>query len=549
MRSKITLTVLVFVLSLFGWAAITHAQVVATGRIIGTVSDPTGALLPGVKLTVTEVRTSLTRSASTNDQGEYAFTVLPVGTYRLDAEIAGFSRKSIRNIELRVDQTVDLELSLEVGDISNTVEVTTTQRQLEAHLPTLKTVIDQKRVAELPLEGRNILKLMLLVPGVQPTSGAFINQEYTAPNQVFVSSSGGRGNTIVYNLDGVDNSDTYTNVANSYPNPDAIETVTIETNNYTAEHGRRGGGILNAITRSGSNSFHGSLFEFARNAAMNATNFFTPGISDGLKRHQFGGTLGGPILRDKTFFFASYQRSTFRRLSVDRTAIVPTAAMRTGDFSNLRLANGTLVVVRDPNTGVPFPNNQIPTTRLDPIALKLLNLIPVPTDPSGLIRLSLPNSSDDDQLVVRIDQRITDNNRLNGRFLSDRLSTGTGISENDILNAVNRANFTTTNLTIADTHTFTPSLIGVFSATLNASCAAGCPGESTPARAAGVLSTSAPPAGRRAVTIRVARGREAGRRSCGGRHGQSPLERASSARLLSNELERQPGLGETGCQP
>ncbi len=467
MRSKITLNILALTLSLFACAAATHAQVVATGRIIGTVKDPNGALLAGVKVTVTEVNTSLTRTASTNAQGEYIFTVLPVGTYRLDAEITGFSRRSIKNIELRVDQTVDLEVSLEVGDLDNTVEVTSTSQQLEAHLPTLKTVIDQKRVAELPLEGRNILKLTLLVPGVQPATGAFINQEYTAPNQVFVSSSGGRGNTIVYNLDGVDNSDTYTNVANSYPNPDAIETVTIETNNYTAEHGRRGGGVVNAITRSGGNSFHGSLFEFARNTAMNATNFFTPGVSDGLKRHQFGGTFGGPIFKDKTFFFASYQRSTFRRLSTEPTAIVPTAAMRAGDFSNLRLANGNLVVIRDPNTGIPFPNNQIPTNRLDPISLKLLELIPLPTDPSGFIRLSIPNSSDDDQLVVRIDQKITDKNRLNGRYLYDRLSTGTGIKENDILNAVNRANFTTTNLTIADTHTFAPNLIGIFSATLN----------------------------------------------------------------------------------
>ena len=388
MRSKITLSLSMLVLFFFVCSPITQGQVVAIGRIIGTVSDPAGALLAGVKVTVTEVNTSLTRTASTNDQGQFSFTVLPVGTYRLDAEITGFSRKSMKNIGLRVDQTVDLEVNLEVGNISNTVEVTSTSQQLEAHLPTLKTVIDSKRVAELPLEGRNILKLTLLVPGVQPTSGAFINQEYTAPNQVFVSSSGGRGNTIVYNLDGVDNSDTYTNVANSYPNPDAIDTVTIETNNYTAEHGRRGGGVVNAITRSGNNSFHGSLFEFARNSAMNATNFFTPGVSDGLKRHQFGGTFGGPIFKDKTFFFASYQRSTFRRLSVDQTAIVPTAAMRMGDFSNLRLANGSLVVIKDPKTGIPYTNNQIPKEQLDPISLKLLDLIPLPTDPSGLIRLS-----------------------------------------------------------------------------------------------------------------------------------------------------------------
>jgi carboxypeptidase family protein/TonB-dependent receptor-like protein len=467
MGSKITTIISMSILLLCGCSAIVRGQVVATGRILGTVSDRVGARLPGVKVTVTEVETGQMRSVATSEQGEYLFTVLPVGSYRLDAEHAGFNKKVIRGIDLRIDQTVSLDMSLDLGDVSNTVEVTSASQQLEAHLPTLKTEIDQKRVAELPLEGRNILKLTLLVPGVQPTSGAFINQEYTAPNQIFVSSSGGRGNTIVYNLDGVDNSDTYTNVSNSYPNPDAVEAVTIETNSYSAEHGRRGGGVVNAVTRSGTNEWHGSLFEFARNSALNATNFFTPGVSDGLKRHQFGGTLGGPILKDKTFFFVSYQRSTFRRLSLDSTAIVPTAAMRGGDFSNLRLANGQLVVIRDPNTGLPFPGNRIPSNRLDPIAVKLLDFIPIPTDPSGLIRLSLPNSSDDDQLVARIDQKLTDSNRLNGRLLYDRLASGSGIADNDILNSVVRANFKTVNLSIADTHTFSPNLIGIFSATLN----------------------------------------------------------------------------------
>src|SRR5262245_19195458 len=171
MESKFTATILMSIISLCFCSAIVCGQVVATGRILGTVSDPTGALLPGVKVIVTEVGTGQTRSAVTNKQGEYLFTVLPVGSYRLDAEYTGFTKKVIRSIELRVDQTVSLNVNLEVGEVTNTVEVTDEPRQLEAHLPTLKTEIDRKRVAELPLEGRNILKLTLLVPGVQPTSG------------------------------------------------------------------------------------------------------------------------------------------------------------------------------------------------------------------------------------------------------------------------------------------------------------------------------------------------------------------------------------------
>ena len=465
--SKLALHLLRSLLLLTLLASAIQAQLVATGRVNGIVTDQAGAVLPGARVTVTELHTNQSRSTVSNESGEFSFPILPVGEYRVETELTGFQKNITNNIKLTVDQTVNLELALQVGEVSQTIEVTGSPTLVESSVPTLKTVIDQKKIQELPLEGRNVLKLMLLVPGVQPTSGALINQEYTAPNQVFVSSNGGRGNTIVYNLDGVDNSDTYTNVANSYPNPDALEAITIETNSYSAEHGRRGGGVLNAITRSGTNSWHGSLFEFVRNSAFNATNFFTPGVEDGFKRHQFGGTVGGPIFKDKTFFFASYQRTTYRRLSVNQTAIVPTAEQRTGDFSNLRGANGQVIIIRDPNTGLPFPNNQIPSGRISPIARSLLDFLPVPDNPSGLVRLAIPNSSDDDQFLTRVDHNFSNSNRLTGRLLYDRLKSGTNVVSNNILNAVTRANFRTTNISISDTHTFSPTLIGVFSATLN----------------------------------------------------------------------------------
>lgn len=458
LRSLLLLTLL---------ASAIQAQLVATGRVNGIVTDQTGAVLPGARVKVIELQTNQSRSIVSNESGEFSFPILPVGEYRVETELTGFQKNITNNIKLTVNQTINLELALEVGEVSQSIEVTGSPTLVESSVPTLKSVIDQKKIQELPLEGRNVLKLMLLVPGVQPTSGALINQEFTAPNQVFVSSNGGRGNTIVYNLDGVDNSDTYTNVANSYPNPDALEAITIETNSYSAEHGRRGGGVLNAITRSGTNSWHGSLFEFVRNSAFNATNFFTPGTEDGLKRHQFGGTIGGPIFRDKTFFFASYQRTTVRRISVNQTAIVPTAEQRNGDFSNLRGGNGQVIIIKDPNTGLPFPNNQIPSGRISPISSSLLDFLPVPDNPSGLVRLSIPNSSDDDQFLTRVDHNLSNSNRLTGRLLYDRLKSGTNLASNNILNAVTRANFRTTNISISDTHTFSPTLIGVFSATLN----------------------------------------------------------------------------------
>ena len=466
--SKLALHLLRSLLLLTLLASAIQAQLVATGRVNGIVTDQAGAVLPGARVKVTELQTNQSRSIVSNESGEFSFPILPVGEYRVETELTGFQKNITNNIKLTVHQTINLELALQVGEVSQSIEVTGSPTLVESSVPTLKSVIDQKKIQELPLEGRNVLKLMLLVPGVQPTSGALINQEYTAPNQVFVSSNGGRGNTIVYNLDGVDNSDTYTNVANSYPNPDALEAITIETNSYSAEHGRRGGGVLNAITRSGTNSWHGSLFEFVRNSAFNATNFFTPGVEDGFKRHQFGGTIGGPIFRDKTFFFASYQRTTYRRISVNQTAIVPTAEQRNGDFSNLRGGNGQVIIIRDPNTGLPFPNNQIPSGRISPIAKSLLDFLPVPDNPSGLVRLSIPNVSDDDQFLTRVDHNLSNSNRLTGRLLYDRLKSGTtNVASNNILNAVTRASFRTTNISISDTHTFSPTLIGVFSATLN----------------------------------------------------------------------------------
>ena len=281
---------------------------------------------------------------------------------------------------------------------------------------------------------------------------------------MFVSSNGGRGNTIVYNLDGVDNSDTYTNVANSYPNPDALQAITIETNSYSAEHGRRGGGVLNAITRSGTNSWHGSMFEFVRNSAFNATNFFTPGVEDGFKRTSSEAPLVGQYSRDKTFFFASYQGTTYRRITVNQTATVPTAEQRKGDFSNFRGGNGQVIIIKDPVTGLPFQNNQIPTGRISPIANKLLDFLPVPDNPSGLVRLAIPNSSDDHQFLTRLDHNFSSSNRLTVRLLYDRLKSGTNLQSNNFLNAVTRANFRTTNISLSDTHTFSPTLIGVFSA-------------------------------------------------------------------------------------
>lgn len=438
-----------------------------TASIYGSVRDTTNASVPGAGVEIRNLQTGLTRSTVTTQTGDFAIANIPAGTYALVVRLNGFKTFTREGITVQVDQRAMVNPVLEVGDLTEQVTVRVETPLIETSRATLKALLDHKRVSELPLQGRNLLDLTLLAPGTQPTTSAFISQVYTAPNQVFISASGSRGNMTSYNLDGVDNSDTYTNASNSYPNPDAVEALSIETNSFSAEYGRRSGAVVNAITRAGTNEFHGSAFEFARDYHLNAANFFTPGTPDYLKRHQFGGSVGGPIIRNKTFFFAAYQRTTSRRNSSLETVVLPTAAMRAGDFSELRRTDGSLIVVRDPVSGQPFPNNRVPVDRLDPIAAGVLQHIPTPSDPSGRFIVTRPNISTDDQIVARVDHMFSPANRLTGRVIWGNTDSGAPIDPANILTAGFQVDFKSYNVSIQDTHAFTPRLLGVFSATLN----------------------------------------------------------------------------------
>lgn len=443
------------------------AQITAdTAGLYGQVRDASDAGVPGAAVDVKHLQTGVSRSTVTTSTGDFVIASIRAGEYLLEVKLAGFKSFSQR-VVLRVDQRAMVNPVLQVGEMTEEVTVGADTPLIETSRPTLKALLDHKRVTELPLQGRNVLDLTLLAPGTQPTTSAFINQAYTAPNQVFISASGSRGNMTSYNLDGVDNSDTYTNAASVFPNPDAVEAISIETNSFSAEHGRRSGAVVNAITRAGTNQFRGSAFAFVRDYHLNADNFFTPGVPDYLKRRQFGGSAGGPILRNKTFFFGAYQGTNNRRNVAQESVILPTDAMRTGDFSNLRRADGSLIVVRDPLTGEAFPNNRIPTSRLDPIALGVLHYLPTPTTDNGQFLVVRPNRSNDHQIVARVDHMLSAANRLTSRVVTGRTTGGAPIDPENILTAGFNVNYKSYNISIQDTHTFTPRLLGVFSATLN----------------------------------------------------------------------------------
>jgi len=396
-----------------------------TGAIGGFVKDSTGALVPNVSVVVTNEGTGAKFTAQSDATGSYTLGNLPVGVYDLVAEMSGFKKFVAQAVRVQVNETSRLDITLLVGSVSQSVEVSAHALTVDTSDPTLKEVVDERRIVDLPLNGRNPVQLMQLVAGVESdTINADVTSGCTYPGVTPVSVDGGRANTTNYILDGAQNNDHYSNAPNPMPNPDALQEFSVQTNNFSAEFGRNLGGVVNAVTKSGTNSLHGSAFEYVRNYDLNADNFFAPLLpdgskqSDGLERNQFGATLGGPVDlpklyngKDRTFFFFSYQGTRNHMVPTTVNQVVPTAAEKGGDFSALG------VQLQDPFTGGIYQNNQIPSTDFSPAASYILdNWVPNPPAGQDTIYYSIPSLLDDDQTLVRIDHQLSQNNRLTGRF-------------------------------------------------------------------------------------------------------------------------------------
>jgi hypothetical protein len=428
-----------------------------TTQLTGRITDPTDAVIPAVDVTVTNEDTGLRRETRSNELGYYVVPLLQPGRYTVSLQKQGLRPIRRSGITLEVDQAARLDFVMEVGSVTETVQVNANVVAVETQSATLKEVVDERRIRELPLNGRDATQLILLLPGVYGTTrdNSGLRQAGSGRGivQVGIASNGARGNMVNYMLDGTTHNDTYTNVALAFPNPDALQEFSVQTNNFSAESGRSAGAVVTAVTRSGTNSFHGALFEFHRNGAVNARNFFAP-TRDGLKRHQFGGTLGGPIWRDHTFFFFSHQETRQRSRPSDASTTVLTEAQRRGDFSAF---SGTLT---DPVTGQPFPGKQIPLSRINPLTRTILDqLIPLPTEPAtGLLRYSVPASSDLRQTVLKIDHQFSSKDTLSGRYLYNYYAE----PSNDVpLVFATRGTRTTPNhnMEITETHIFSPALM------------------------------------------------------------------------------------------
>src|SRR5258707_5033290 len=347
-------------LGLFPFCPLSPAQ--GLGSIVGTVIDPSSAAVASAKITATQADTGVTREATSNSDGYYVIPSLAPAKYVVTVRMSGFSDER-DEITLLADQTLTINLNLRLGGTIETVTVTGAELQVDTATSTLKQVIEQQRLVELPLNGRNAAQLTLLVPGAlnSPGGGADQGTTKTFPGAVTISANGARQNMISYQLDGGNYVDEYTNVNQPFPFPDALQEFSVQTTNYSAQYGENAGGVVNVVTKSGTNSFHGDLFEFVRNPAFNAQNFFaTPTAQDSVKRNQFGGTIGGPILHNKTYFFAGYQRTNFRNLALGSQKVPGQT-----DIANF-LAKGPF----SPAVGPAVPGI------IDPAVAKMIGVIP-----------------------------------------------------------------------------------------------------------------------------------------------------------------------------
>lgn len=400
----------------------------ATGTILGIVTDQQGLLLPGAKVTVTNTATGQSVATTSDHEGAYRISNLPIGNYTVTVEKAGFAKLQIKAQGLQINQALRVDMAMKVGGADQVIEVGDTAATVETVNPTLGQSVTSRPLVDLPLNGRDPLQLALLQPGVTET-----NPDNTGAGNF--SIAGGRTDSVTYLLDGGVNNDLLDNSVVYSPNPDTIAEFRILQNNYTAEYGRNGGGIISVVTKSGGNKFHGSLFEFLRNDALNANSYFNKlnGLPRNvLKRNQFGGTLGGPIVHDKLFFFVSYQGQRQSQIVTPGAVGVPTPAELGGDFSQsfCNPGCGPDPGVVDFLTSHPYfqPNATlaaqgiIDPTKIDPVAANYIAAGLIPTATSGFLSPQGGASDNRNEVTAKIDYTATQKDRISATLGMNRIS-------------------------------------------------------------------------------------------------------------------------------
>jgi hypothetical protein len=428
---------LLAVLTAFPLAPEASAQVTAA-TIVGTIQDSSGGALPGVSVTARNVETGFTRTVPSNEVGAYRLEFLPIGRYAVEIALSGFKTVNRSGIVLNVNDTVKVDATLEVGGVSETITVEGEAPMVNTATADISKTVEAKAIESLPLVDRNVYSLLDLTPGVQSNNNGVASASATTsnlslgyPEQRTLINGGADGGTgsVNYYLDGGINMTGLRNTGNILPNPDAIQEFKVQTNSYNVEYGRFSSGIINVITKSGTNRFRGSAFEYTRDGKLNAKEWGSTQPRPPLKRNQFGATLGGPIKTDRTFFFTSY--SGLRQTSQNflNNAIVPTDLERLGDFSASR------TIPTDPATGQPFACNGVTGaicgSRLDPVAMKIIkDYIPLANVPGSIWQGYVASPYDTDEILLKIEHQLSAAHRLSGSYFyttgENRTPAGSG---------------------------------------------------------------------------------------------------------------------------
>ena len=397
----------------------TPAWAQSTAQINGTVADPSGAVLPGATVIVIQTDTGFRRETVADDQGSFALPNLPLGPYRLEVSLSGFRSYVQTGIVLQVNSNPVLKATLQLGNLAETINVEAAAPLIETRNPAIGEVINNEQVEALPLEGRNPTSLIVLA-GAAADTGAPSSRSMTTSRGIAIT--GGQPFGVAYLLDGAMHNNAFDGFNMPLPFPDALQEFRVEASTQNAQNGLHAGGTVSVVTKSGTNVLHGDLFEFARHHRFNATSPFAginpatgKRLDDGLVRNQFGGTLGGPIARDRLFFFVAYQGSRATQTPADSIAFVPTAAMLGGDFTQVASAacnsRGAVTL------GGPFVGNRIDPARFSPAAVRIAQKLPPSTDPCGRIAYSRQTKPREAQAIGKVDWQISQNHSLFGRYI------------------------------------------------------------------------------------------------------------------------------------
>jgi hypothetical protein len=431
-----------------------HAQV-ATATILGNVKDSSGASVPGAEVTATNVDTLFSRSTTTDVSGQYALPLLPLGSYKVTVTLDGFKNFTQTGILLEVGRNARVDATIEPGALAETVSVTADSPLVEATSASLSRVVRQNDVLNLPLVNRDVYTLLSLTGGVTSNDAS---NSLGGPEQLTTINGSQRAQigSVSFQLDGGNNTAGLRGTGNPAPNPEAVQEFRVITNNYAAEYGRYPAGIVDVVTKSGTNDFHGAAFEFFRNENLNAKRWAPPGVvatKDPLDRNQLGAAGGGPIQKQKTFFYASYSRLRQEETYYRNSAIVPTALERAGDFS------ASASKPRDPITGVAFPNNLIPSDRMDIAALTIQDqYVPRANLPGNFFEVQRPDPLDTDEFTFKVDHRLTTSHSLAGSYFYQKGTDTQPLSLTGNIPWVDRDfAWSQHNLNITDTWTLGPT--------------------------------------------------------------------------------------------